>query len=194
MAVQTRTTAILLIVTFFHAIAFLGGECWRFVRSSVSAQWKGQARTIFPCISRCLGPQQRGQASGKSIGISWILEIVMITTPRMLPFSLGASLFAAISGLIVTKTGKYRPVIWVSLIATIVGFGLMSTLDSRSNTFVIARTPQVRPYSTEMCFSRAKKVLYPLVAAAGLGGLLQVCTESCRWCEKSELMMMGRRQ
>ena len=116
-------------------------------------------------------------------------DMVMITTFRMLPFSLGASLFAAISGLIVTKTGKYRPVIWVSLIATIVGFGLMSTLDSRSNTFVIARTPVTQLRFT---FSRAKKVLYPLVAAAGLGGLLQVCTESDGFVQESELTMMGR--
>jgi len=114
---KTRTTAVLLIVTFFHAIAFLGGAYY------------------LPLYFQVLG----SSATGAGV--------------RMLPFSLGASLFAMISGVIVTKSLSYRPVIWASLVASVVGFGLMSSLDSKSNT--------------------AKKVLYPFVSAAGLGCLLQ---------------------
>jgi hypothetical protein len=54
----------------------------------------------------------------------------------MLPFSLGAALFSAVAGVIVTKTGSYRPIISISLIIFTLGFGLMSTLDSKSNVYV----------------------------------------------------------
>jgi len=70
---------------------------------------------------------------------------------RMLPFSLGASLFSAISGIVVTKTGRYRPIIWLALAVFTLGYGLMYLLDSKSNV--------------------AMKVLYPFVASAGLGCL-----------------------
>jgi hypothetical protein len=55
----------------------------------------------------------------------------------MLPFSLGAALFSAVAGVIVTKTGSYRPIIWVSLVVFTLGYGLMYTLDSRSNVYVV---------------------------------------------------------
>jgi len=71
----------------------------------------------------------------------------------MLPFSLGAALFSAISGFVVTKTGSYRPVIWVAWICFTLGYGLMYQLDSRSTV--------------------AEKVLYPLVASIGIGSLFQ---------------------
>ena len=51
----------------------------------------------------------------------------------MLPFSLGAALFSAISGVVVTKSGRYRPIIWVALSVFTLGSGLMYMLDSKSN-------------------------------------------------------------
>ena len=55
---------------------------------------------------------------------------------RMLPFSLGAALFSAISGLIIAKTGSWRPVMWISWAIMVLGFGLMIQLDETSNTYV----------------------------------------------------------
>ncbi|KAK0483776.1 MFS general substrate transporter [Armillaria novae-zelandiae] len=73
---------------------------------------------------------------------------------RMLPFSLGSSLTSATMGYIVSRTGEYRLVIWVSWAVFTLGYGLMIMLDSYSNT--------------------AEKVLYPLIAAMGLGTMFQV--------------------
>ena len=52
----------------------------------------------------------------------------------MIPFSLGASLAAIISGVLVTRIGAYRAVIWASWAIMVLGWGLMTTLDDRSNT------------------------------------------------------------
>jgi hypothetical protein len=72
----------------------------------------------------------------------------------MLPFSLGAALFSAISGFIVTKSGLYRPVILVAWVFSTIGYGLMYQLDSHSSVAV--------------------KVVYPLITAIGIGCLFQV--------------------
>ncbi|KAI6028637.1 major facilitator superfamily domain-containing protein [Pisolithus orientalis] len=72
---------------------------------------------------------------------------------RMLPFSLGSALLSIISGIIVTRTGSYRPVMWGAWAVMTIGWGLMIMLDSTSNN--------------------AEKELYPLVTAAGLGCLFQ---------------------
>lgn len=71
----------------------------------------------------------------------------------MLSLSLGAAAMSAVSGVAVTKTGIYRPVIWLAFAVYAVGLGLMSMLDSHS--------------------SSAVKVIYPLIAAFGLGALFQ---------------------
>lgn len=73
---------------------------------------------------------------------------------RMLPFSLGASLVSAISGVIVSITKDYRIIMRISWAIFILGYGLMTMLDSHSN--------------------EAEKELYPLVAAIGMGALFQV--------------------
>ena len=52
----------------------------------------------------------------------------------MIPFSLGASLTAVISGITVTRLGAYRAIIWVAWALMVVGWGLMTTVDDRSNT------------------------------------------------------------
>ncbi|KIK57685.1 hypothetical protein GYMLUDRAFT_203254 [Collybiopsis luxurians FD-317 M1] len=72
---------------------------------------------------------------------------------RNLSFSLGSSLTSAVAGVIVSRTREYRFVMWIAWAIFTVGYGLMTTLDSHSNT--------------------AKKELYPLVAALGIGCLFQ---------------------
>lgn len=48
---------------------------------------------------------------------------------RQLPLSLGASLIAMMSGIIVSKTGRYRPVMWVGWAVMTLGIGLLIMLD-----------------------------------------------------------------
>lgn len=69
----------------------------------------------------------------------------------MIPFSLGSAVMAIVAGITVTRTGRYRGIIWASWAIMIVGWGLMTTVDDHSNN--------------------AKKELYPLVAALGVGCL-----------------------
>lgn len=73
---------------------------------------------------------------------------------RMLPYSLGSAVISASSGQIVTYTGKWRPLMWFCWSVMVLGYGLMIQLDAHSTS--------------------AEKVLYPLVAAIGIGGLFQV--------------------
>ncbi|KAI0831279.1 MFS amino acid permease [Trametes gibbosa] len=72
---------------------------------------------------------------------------------RMLPFSLGGALLSVVSGQIVSRTGRWRPVMWVAWAIMVLGWGLMTMLDDTSND--------------------AMKALYPLVAAIGIGCLFQ---------------------
>jgi len=72
---------------------------------------------------------------------------------RMLPFSLGSAFVSVMSGQIVTRTGRWRPVMWFSWTIIVLGYGLMIQLSATSNT--------------------AEKVLYPLVTALGIGCLFQ---------------------
>ncbi|KAK7467253.1 hypothetical protein VKT23_004310 [Stygiomarasmius scandens] len=73
---------------------------------------------------------------------------------RMIPFSCGASIFSAVSGILVTKTREYRPIMWAGWAVFTLGYGLMIMLDANSNI--------------------PEKVLYPFVGAIGLGCLFQV--------------------
>ncbi|KAG1754579.1 MFS general substrate transporter [Suillus lakei] len=72
---------------------------------------------------------------------------------RMLPFSLGGALMSAVSGMVVTRTGSYRPVMWFGWIVMTLGWGLMIMLDSTSTT--------------------AEKEIYPFITALGIGCLFQ---------------------
>ena len=72
---------------------------------------------------------------------------------RMIPFSFGGALFSTFYGFLVSKTGQYRPVMWFCWAIMILGWGLMYTLDYNSST--------------------AKKEVYPLIAAIGVGGIFQ---------------------
>ena len=58
----------------------------------------------------------------------------LIVSNRILPYSLGCSLTSALSGLWVTRTGEYRPTIWVAYAFCTVGFGVMYMLDGTSST------------------------------------------------------------
>ncbi|KAK0210903.1 MFS general substrate transporter [Desarmillaria ectypa] len=115
---QTRTTAIILVSTFLHALSFFVGAYY------------------LPVYFQILG----SSATGAGV--------------RMLPFSLGSSFTSASIGYFVSRTGEYRLAIWISWAVFTLGYGLMIMLDSHSNT--------------------AEKVLYPLIAAVGLGTLFQV--------------------
>ncbi|EMD38555.1 hypothetical protein CERSUDRAFT_135443 [Gelatoporia subvermispora B] len=72
---------------------------------------------------------------------------------RMLPFSLGSAFVSAMSGQFVSRTGRWRPVMWFAWTILVLGYGLMIQLSATSNT--------------------AEKVLYPLVTALGVGCLFQ---------------------
>ncbi|KIO29864.1 hypothetical protein M407DRAFT_20934 [Tulasnella calospora MUT 4182] len=72
---------------------------------------------------------------------------------RMLPFSLVASAFAALSGQAVARMGAYRPTLWFGWVVMTLGFGLMIDLNGSSNL--------------------AKQVVYLIVAAIGTGCLFQ---------------------
>ncbi|KAJ3863474.1 MFS general substrate transporter [Lentinula novae-zelandiae] len=114
---KTRTTSIVLVSVFLHAICFFQGAYY------------------LPLYYQILG------ASATGSGV------------RMLPFSLGSAFMSAISGIVVSKTREYRLVMWISWAIFVVGYGLMTMLDSHSNT--------------------AMKELYPFVAAIGIGCLFQ---------------------
>ncbi|KAF8623555.1 hypothetical protein AX15_006326 [Amanita polypyramis BW_CC] len=73
---------------------------------------------------------------------------------QMLPYSLGAALVSATTGMIVTRTGEYRIIMQIAFAVFTLGMGLMIRLNAYSNL--------------------AEKILYPLIAALGLGNLFQV--------------------
>ncbi|KAI0051349.1 MFS general substrate transporter [Auriscalpium vulgare] len=72
---------------------------------------------------------------------------------RMLPFSLGGAFFSAMSGILVTRLGHYRAIMWVAWATMVLGWGLSTMLDDNSNT--------------------AEKIFYLLIASAGVGALFQ---------------------
>ncbi|KAI6150532.1 major facilitator superfamily domain-containing protein [Pisolithus tinctorius] len=76
-----------------------------------------------------------------------------ISGVRTLSFSLGNVLPSILSGILVTRTGSYRPLMWGAWAVMTIGWGLMIMLDSTSNN--------------------AEKELYPLVTAIGVGCLFQ---------------------
>ncbi|TFK59104.1 MFS general substrate transporter [Pluteus cervinus] len=115
---KTRTTGIILVTVFLHALAFFAGAYY------------------LPVYFQALG----SSATGAGV--------------RMLPFSLGLALMSAVSGIITSRTGEYRMVMWFGFAVFTLGMGLMTMLDITSTV--------------------AMKVLYPLVAAIGIGCLFQI--------------------
>jgi len=55
---------------------------------------------------------------------------------RMLPYSLSCAVISALSGMLVTRTGSYRPVMWFGWAVMTLGWGLMIMLDNTTNTYV----------------------------------------------------------
>ncbi|KAH7889336.1 major facilitator superfamily domain-containing protein [Phlebopus sp. FC_14] len=115
---KTRTTGIILISAFLHAVVFFGASYY------------------LPLYYQVLG------ASATGAGI------------RMIPFSLGTAIVSVIAGLIVSRTGSYRPIVWVAYSIMTLGMGLMIQLDYNSNN--------------------AEKELYPFVSTLGIGCLFQI--------------------
>ncbi|KAG1730746.1 MFS general substrate transporter [Suillus lakei] len=87
----------------------------------------------FQCITKFLG------ASATSSGV------------RMLPYSLIAAVMAAVSGVVVTRTRSYRPIMWFGWTVMTLGSGLMIMLDNTTTT--------------------AEQEIYPFIAALGAGCL-----------------------
>ncbi|KAF9052921.1 MFS general substrate transporter [Panaeolus papilionaceus] len=114
---KTRTTGILLLTTFFHALAFFSGAFY------------------LPLYFQILG------ASATSAGV------------QMLPYSLGAAFMSGVAGAIVSRTGRYKPVMVVGFGVFAIGMGLMIMLDGNSST--------------------GEKVGFTIIAAIGLGSLFQ---------------------
>ncbi|KAF8843669.1 MFS general substrate transporter [Paxillus ammoniavirescens] len=73
---------------------------------------------------------------------------------RMLPCSFAGPITSVISGIALSKSGKYRMIIWTSYVVLTLGMGLMITLDYTS--------------------SDAEKEIFPLIAALGISSLNQV--------------------
>ena len=71
----------------------------------------------------------------------------------MLPYSLGSAATSAISGVVVTRVGHYRPIIFISWAIMTLGFGLMIRLSNTSNQYVVyalCRFPLLMlPFRTE---------------------------------------------
>jgi len=70
-----------------------------------------------------------------------------------LPYSIGSSVTSVLSGVMMSRTGLYRPAIWLGLGLITVGEGLMTMLDGDAKA--------------------AGKIMYTFIAALGLGCLFQ---------------------
>jgi len=92
----------------------------------------------------------------------------------MLPFSLGCAVFSAVSGVLVSRTGQYRIVMWIAYPVFALGMGLMIMLDANSSTCVLYFYRGSMIVDLWIPISSAVKVIFPLIAAIGLGCLFQV--------------------
>lgn len=72
----------------------------------------------------------------------------------MLPYSLGSAMISALTGILVSRTGKYRPIIWAGFAVMTIGYGLMTLLTDKSHI--------------------VERAIFPLIAAFGTGCLFQV--------------------
>ncbi|KAG2343385.1 MFS general substrate transporter [Suillus weaverae] len=72
---------------------------------------------------------------------------------RMLPYSLSSAVMSLFSGIVMTHTGSYRPIMWFGWIIMTLGWGFMIMLDNTS--------------------TNAAQEIYPLIASLGVGCLFQ---------------------
>lgn len=94
---------------------------------------------------------------------------------RMLPYSLGCAVTSALAGMVVSRTAQYRPMMQGSFAVFTLGMGLMIMLDDTSSVYATIRHDISLALTYDVSPCSAEKVLYPLVAALGLGCLFQVC-------------------
>ncbi|KAG1832111.1 MFS general substrate transporter [Suillus variegatus] len=132
---KTRTTGLILVSVVFHAVVFFTGMCAYLSWVLVTIHIVIPGSYYLPMYYQVLG------ASATSSGI------------KMLPYSLTTSLMSAVSGIVVTKTGSYRPAMWFGWSVMTLGWGLMIMLDNTSTI--------------------AEQEIYPLIAALGIGCLFQ---------------------
>ena len=71
-------------------------------------------------------------------GMFGVIRLCVLTLLpcRMIPFSLGAALMSAASGIIVSKTGDYRWLMMITYAVFCLGYGLMTMLDDQSSKCV----------------------------------------------------------
>ncbi|EJD03252.1 MFS general substrate transporter [Fomitiporia mediterranea MF3/22] len=72
---------------------------------------------------------------------------------RQLPLSFGSSAVAALTGITVAKTGRYRPIMWLGWFVMTIGFGLLIMLEENT--------------------SSAKQEIWLIIAGLGVGCLFQ---------------------
>ena len=89
----------------------------------------------------------------------------------MIPFSLGIALLSIASRVALTKTGKYRPIMWAAYFVGTLGMGLMIMLSYRSSTYA---SSDHDPFLSYLSTSSAEQEIFPMISAFGLGCLFQV--------------------
>ena len=52
---------------------------------------------------------------------------------RQLPYSFGASIISIFSDVVISKTGKYRPWLWIGFVVTTLGNGLVTMLEENTS-------------------------------------------------------------
>jgi hypothetical protein len=89
----------------------------------------------------------------------------------MIPTSLGGSIASIASGITLSKSGKYRVIMWTSYVVMTLGMGLMITLDYTSSEYVLHFQSLLLCSEIECS---AEKEIFPLIASLGIGCLFQV--------------------
>ncbi|KAF8136614.1 MFS general substrate transporter [Boletus edulis] len=140
----TRTTGFILISVFLHAAVFFSGisigtdKCWHIAyfenRIILSA-------FVLPS-ARCICYSLRGQVSK----LSEMCEIPNVYYNRMLPYSLSGAMMSALSGMLIARTGSYRPVIWGGWVVMTIGWGLTTMLDNTSSIAI----QEIYPFITAL--------------------------------------------
>lgn len=119
-SVQTRTTAILLVSVFLHAIAFFASSYY------------------LPLYFQVLGNSATG-AGVRYVNIplkSLSISLILMLACRVIPITVGSALVAIVAGQYVARIGGYRSVMWFGWTIMTLGFGLMTMLDENSNKYI----------------------------------------------------------
>lgn len=147
---QTRTTAIILITVFLHAVAFFSGTSTYSTDAIHNILTTADSYTERRILPSPLLPSTRFQRNWRRYQVR---QMDTSTSParlltwcthhirshplrRMLPYSLGSSILSAFGGMLVSRTHKYRPIMWASYFVMTIGYGLMIRLDDRSSMCV----------------------------------------------------------